>query len=277
MPELPEVELVAQSLNKIVSGKKIVAAELRRERLAPAHSSEDFAGKLKNSVIDFVTRRGKHVLFQLDSQQILLTHLRMTGRFLLLPIERELPKHAHAIFYFEDDLRLVFQDQRHFGLMKIIDAEKIFETKELVSLAPEPLSDDFSLNYFKQVLTLSKRTVKELLLDQTKVCGLGNIYAAESLFIAGLHPQTPAYKVSAQHAEKLFYAIRFVLTESISHGSTMNVDPENIDGSYYGGSYEGKWRVYARESKPCPNCETSIERIVQGSRSTFYCSKCQSS
>ncbi len=275
MPELPEVELVAQSLSKLVSNRKIVAAELLRERLAPAHTPIEFAKRLKNSKIEFVARRGKHILFYLDSAQILITHLRMTGRFLLLPPDRELPKHAHAVFYFADEMRLVFEDQRHFGMMKIVAQNELLETKELACLAPEPFSDEFSLKYFREILASSRRSLKEFLLDQTKVCGLGNIYAAEALFLARVNPEIVAAEVSPQRTKKLFEAIRFVLSESISHGSTLNVDPENIDGSYYGGVYEGHWRVYDRENAPCPNCATAIKRIVQGARSTFYCPKCQ--
>lgn len=275
MPELPEVELVAQSLDRIVSNKKIVKADLLRDKLAPANSRKDFALRLENSVVERVGRRGKHILIYLDNAQILIVHLRMTGRFMFFRDIAESPKHAHAVFYFSDGARLVFQDQRHFGMMKIVAAEEITNIKELKCLAPEPLSNEFTIEYFRQALDNSRRSLKEFLLDQTKVCGLGNIYAAEALFLAGVHPETPANRVSAKRARSLYEAIRFVLAESISHGSTMNIDPENIDGSYYGGDYEGHWRVYAQENAPCLNCLTPITRIVQGARSTFFCRKCQ--
>lgn len=275
MPELPEVELVAKSLNQLISNRKILTAELVRERLAPNISPKDFTKNLKETSVNFVHRRGKHILIDLNNQKTLLVHLRMTGRFLLLPLERELPKHSHAIFYFSDESRLVFQDQRHFGLMKILETEKLLEAKELEKLAPEPFSDDFSLQYFKQVLQTSKRNLKEFLLDQTKVCGLGNIYASEAMFLAKVNPQTLANELTTKKIKHLYEQIREVLAESIAHGSTLNVDPENIDGSYYGGVYEDHWRVYDRENMPCLNCQTEIKRIVQGGRSTFYCPKCQ--
>ena len=148
MPELPEVELVAQSLNELVSQRKIIAAELFRERLAPFNSPTDFAARLSNANIRRVHRRGKHILFDLDNGQTLIAHLRMSGRFMLLPLERENPKYTHAAFYFGDETRLVFQDQRHFGLMKIVETVKLFEAKELSKLAPEPFSDDFTPAYF---------------------------------------------------------------------------------------------------------------------------------
>lgn len=275
MPELPEVELVTVSLNNLVKTRKIIAAELLRERLAPSNPPKEFAAELKNAVINFVHRRGKHILFDLDNGKTLIAHLRMTGRFMLLPLERELPKYTHAIFYFTDEACLIFQDQRHFGMMKIVETKNLFETKELKNLAPEPLSDDFTQKYFRETLKKSKKSLKEFLLDQTKVLGLGNIYASESMFLAKVNPQILANQVSTKKANVLFEKAREVLTESIAHGSTLNVNPENIDGSYYGGAYENHWRVYDRENEPCVNCQTTIKRIIQGGRSTYFCPKCQ--
>ena len=275
MPELPEVELVARSLDQLVKNKKIIIAELLRARLAPDCSPEEFAEKLKNATINFVHRRGKHILFDLDNGKTLITHLRMSGRFQILPIERDLPKFTHAIFYFDDETRLIFSDQRHFGLMKIVETENLKEAKEIKKLAPEPFSEDFNPKYFRDALKTSKKSLKEFLLDQTKVLGLGNIYAAEAMFLAKVNPQIPANEVSAKKANVLFEKIRDVLNESIGYGSTLNVDPENIDGSYYGGGYENHWRVYDRENEPCVNCEKPIVRLKQAGRSTYFCPKCQ--
>jgi len=275
MPELPEVELVVKSLDKLVKGREIIVAELLRERLAPFSPPLEFAQKLKNARINFVHRRGKHILFDLNNGQTLIAHLRMSGRFQLLPLECDLPKFTHAVFYFADDTRLVFSDQRHFGLMKIVATENLFEAKELKNLAPEPFSEEFSPKYFRGILKTSKKSLKEFLLDQTKVLGLGNIYASEALFLARVNPQIPANEVSAKKANVLFEKIREVLAESIAHGSTLNVNPENIDGSYYGGGYESSWRVYDREKNPCVDCQTEITRLKQGGRSTYFCPKCQ--
>lgn len=275
MPELPEVELVAKSLDLLIKGRKIIVAELLRERLAPENAPEEFAERLKEATINYIHRRGKHILFDLDNGETLMTHLRMTGRFMLLPVERELPKYSHAVFYFEDETRLVFQDQRHFGMMKIVSTVNLYNSKELKKLAPEPFSDDFTPQYFRDVLKTSKKSLKEFLLDQTKVLGLGNIYASEAMFLAKANPQIPANELSAKKANVLFEKIREVLAESMAHGSTLNVNPENIDGSYYGGGYESRWRVYDREKEPCVNCRTPIRRIVQGGRSTYFCPKCQ--
>lgn len=275
MPELPEVELVAQSLNKLISRRKIAAAELLRERLAPFNSAQDFAGKLKNSKINFVHRRGKHVLFDLDNNQTLITHLRMSGRFLLLPAKRENPKFTHAVFYFSDESRLVFSDRRHFGFMKLVETENLLQTKEIKNLAPEPLSPEFSRKYFRAALKTSRRSLKEFLLDQTKVCGLGNIYAAEAMFLARVNPQITANSLSAKKADILLEKIRGVIAQSIALGSTLNVDPENIDGSYYNADFEKNRLVYDREKMPCSNCETEIKRLKQAGRSSYFCPQCQ--
>src|SRR5688500_19862563 len=122
MPELPEVELVARALDRLVRGRRILAAELLRPRLAPDSTPEEFASALRGARVEGVTRRGKHILFNLESPQVLSVHLRMTGRFLLLPLERELPKHTHAVFHLEGDRRLASSDQRHFGLTTLAAA-----------------------------------------------------------------------------------------------------------------------------------------------------------
>jgi formamidopyrimidine-DNA glycosylase len=275
MPELPEVELVVRHLNQLVSGRRIAAAELRRQRLAPDTTPNKFARLLAGSAINFVGRRGKHVLFDLDNRSTLITHLRMSGRFLLLNADDEDPKFTHSVFHFEDGSRLVFQDQRHFGLMKVVKTSELREAKELKKLAPEPFSDDFTAEYLRRVLRTTRRSLKEFLLDQTKVCGLGNIYASEALFLAGIHPAKRASLLSKARAHILFEKIRDVLREAIDSFSTPNADPNNPEIGYYGERYESYWRVYDRAQMPCPVCQTLILKLKQGGRSSYFCPKCQ--
>ena len=275
MPELPEVELVARALGRLVGGRRFLSAELLRPRLAPEHTPEEFAAGLGGARVREVGRRGKHVLLRLDDARTLVVHLRMTGRFLLLPEGRELPRHTHALFVLDDGRRLAFTDQRHFGLMKLVADAELPHAKELRSLAPEPFSDEFTPAYLGAALARSRRTLKETLLDQTKVTGLGNIYAAEALFLAGVNPFRPAAGLSRRRVPRLHRAILQVLGESIAHGSTMNVDPEDIDSSYYGGGYEGRWRVYDREGEPCPACRARVQRLAHAGRSTYFCPRCQ--
>ena len=275
MPELPEVELVARTLDKLVAGRRLVACEILRPRLVPGSTPHNFAARLAGASVTNVTRRGKHILVNLDNAYVLIVHLRMSGRFLLLPAEAPLPKFTHAVFYLDDERRLVFSDQRHFGMMKIVRGDELHDTKELRGLAPEPFSDEFTPGHLTAALARSQRTLKETLLDQTKVTGLGNIYAAEAMFVARVNPFQTAAELSARRINRLHSAILDVLRESVEHGSTLNVDPENIDGSYYGGAYESRWRVYDREGEPCVGCSTHIRRVQHGGRSTYFCPRCQ--
>ena len=276
MPELPEVELVARSLDRLVSGLRIEAAKLIRPGLAPENTPRGFARELRGARFEKVGRRGKHILSELDNGRVLITHLRMTGRFVLLPARRPLPKHTHALFRLGDGRRLAFTDQRHFGLMKVVPAERLLEARELRGLAPEPFSAEFTPDHLAAVLARTRRALKDVLLDQTKVTGLGNIYAAEVLFLAGLDPFAPAAALARRRVARLQRAILEVLGEALAHGSTMNVDPENIDGSYFGGGgYQSRWRVYDREGEPCPKCKDTIRRVTHAGRSTYFCARCQ--
>lgn len=275
MPELPEVELISKSLNSLVRGRYIAAAELFRERLSPDTTPAEFAEKLQETTINFVHRRGKHILFDLNNDRTLIVHLRMSGRFSLLDAASVDPKFTHAVFHFNDEKRLVFDDQRHFGLMKIVETANLHKAKELAKLAPEPFSDEFSIEFFRRTLKSSARNLKEFLLDQTKVCGLGNIYASEVMFAARVHPATSANAVSRQKSARLHQNIRDVLHEAISYADGLDVDPRNLEGGYFSGSDDPRWQVYDRENEPCLSCQTPILRLKQGGRSTYFCRRCQ--
>ena len=275
MPELPEVEIVARSLDKIVRDRRIAEAELLRPRLAPHTNPLDFAETLRNAAVNFVHRRGKHILFDLDNGWTLITHLRMSGKFMLLHASAPDPKFTHAIFHLGDDSRLVFQDQRHFGLMKIVRTAELNAANEIRKLAPEPLTSEFTFDYLRSVLRASKRTLKEVLLDQTKVCGLGNIYASEAMFLAGADPRVRGFKLSKPKTAALYESIRLVLSDAVAVGIKLPINPEDIGGSIYGNGSEWEWRVYDREGEPCRKCESLLRRIVQGGRSTYFCGRCQ--
>ena len=273
MPELPEVEHVVRALRPIVTGRRILAAELNLKRTAPELSRAAFARQLRNAVITGVGRRGKYILFELESGRLLTTHLRMTGKFVSLTTDESLPPYAHVVFYLDDERRLVFCDMRQFGRMRLItNVQRL--PKELATLAPEPLSDEFTEEYFLETLSRSKRSLKQLLLDQTRVLGLGNIYAVEALFLAGVNPLKPANRLSKPRARKLYQAIRQILHEAIEAGSTLQINIADGNGSYFG-TTERFWRVYEREGEPCVNCGSRIKRIVHGGRSTYYCPRCQ--
>ena len=308
MPELPEVEHVVRALRRAIVGRQIVASEIKLPKLISPSSTSLFNRKVKGSRIKGVSRRGKFILIELDKTGalphrptpaellgrgprgrvtvpfqkpdrkgglILVVHLRMTGKFLYLTSEDPLPKHAHAIFYLDNDRRLVFRDQRQFGVMRLIAKSGLTKAKGISGLAPEPWSDDFSAAYLKEVLARSRRTLKTLLLDQTKVLGLGNIYAAEALFRAGINPFKIATTLSSRRVERLHQAIRDVLEDAVSDSSTSRVSLEHPNGFSYGEAFERFWQVYEREGEPCFKCGARIRRITHGGRSTYWCPRCQ--
>jgi formamidopyrimidine-DNA glycosylase len=298
MPELPEVEHVVRALRPAVVGRRIVASEIKLSKLVAPTSTSLFNRKLKGATITGVSRRGKYILIELDGkgalphgqasdrksqkparQQglVLAVHLRMTGKFVTLSADEDLPKHAHAIFYLDNDRRLVFCDQRQFGVMKLLARTRLIKAKGIRELAPEPFGEDFSLAYLKETLARSRRTLKTLLLDQTRVLGLGNIYAAEALFRAGVNPFKPAATLSSRRVGRLHQAILDVLSDAISESSTSRVKLEQANGFSYGEAFERFWQVYEREGEPCVKCGARIRRIAHGGRSTYWCPKCQRS
>ena len=274
MPELPEVEHVVRGLRRAVLGQRIVAVDVNLPRLLAGISAGTFKRKLRSARIDAVNRRGKYILIELDSLDVLLVHLRMTGKFLCVGPEQPLPPYPHVVFYLDDDRRLVFCDMRQFGRMRLLAAKKLSTLQQIEELAPEPFGDDFSFDYFWQTLSKSRRSLKQLLLDQTRILGLGNIYASEALFLARINPLKAADTLSKARALKLHQAIREILQEAIDAGSTLKIDLTDGEGGYFG-TTERFWRVYERAGEPCVNCGTKIRRVVQGGRSTYYCLKCQ--
>ena len=298
MPELPEVEHVVRALRPVVVGRRIVASEIKLPKLVAPDNPAGFNRRLKGSTITGVSRRGKYILIELDRNEalphgrasdsgrkyqkparqqglVLAVHLRMTGKFVSLSAEDPLPKHAHAIFYLDNNRRLVFCDQRQFGVMKLVSREGLIKTKGIKELAPEPFGEDFSPAYLKGTLARSRRTLKTLLLDQTRVLGLGNIYAAEALFRARVNPFKTAATLSSRRVERLHQAILKVLTEAISDNSTSRVNLEHSNGFSYGEAFERFWQVYEREGEPCVKCGARIRRVAHGGRSTYWCPRCQ--
>ncbi|HEV2885226.1 MAG TPA: bifunctional DNA-formamidopyrimidine glycosylase/DNA-(apurinic or apyrimidinic site) lyase [Pyrinomonadaceae bacterium] len=311
MPELPEVEHVVRALRRTVSGRRIVAAEINLPKLVLPLSTAAFKRKIRGCSIEHISRRGKFILFELtkvsalphgratapesaigsalphgrasapkreascDPGLILAVHLRMTGKFLVLTADDPLPRHAHAIFYLDDERRLVFNDQRQFGVMKLFPSSHLAATKGISELAPEPFSEDFSTAYLKEILSRSRRTLKTLLLDQTKVLGLGNIYAAEALFRAGINPFKIASKLSSRRIARLHQAIRDVLRAAVSGNSSKRLNLENPNGFSYGEAFGRVWQVYEREGEPCFKCGARIRRMTHGGRSTYWCPLCQ--
>ena len=298
MPELPEVEHVVRALRRVIVGRTIIASQIKLPKLVAPASPSAFKRKLKGSTITGVSRRGKFILIELDpngalshrrasarertSQKparkqglVLAVHLRMTGKFLYLDTDADLPRHSHAVFYLDNERRLVFRDQRQFGIMKLISRSRLHRTKGIAELAPEPFDIQFSVESFKKILSRSRRTLKTLLLDQTKVLGLGNIYAAEALFRARINPFKTSAQLSTKRVARLHTAIVEVLRDAITDSSTSRIDLAQPNGFSYGEAFERFWQVYEREGEPCFRCGARIRRVAHGGRSTYWCPRCQ--
>jgi formamidopyrimidine-DNA glycosylase len=273
MPEMPEVEIVTQRLRETIRGRILTRVQLLSSRLVQENTHRQFALWLKGARVEDVTRRGKYILTHLSNNRVLITHLRMTGRFYLREISSENTPHARAIFWLDDGKKLVFDDQRQFGIMVVAGAGQIDQLKYLKKLAPEPLSEEFSADYLYLTLKRSAQQIKLALLDQRKVAGLGNIYASEALHRAKIDPRVPAKKLSRPRIVLLHREIVAVLEDAIANKGVFDRDSGNIDASY--GRYEAVVRVYEREGQPCLTCGTPIRRITQGARSTYFCLKCQ--
>jgi len=282
MPELPEVEILARHLRPLIRGRIIRGVIVRRAKVLRPTSPRKFRQTLLGARFTGLTRRGKYLLFRLRARAgrepiTLLGHLGMAGRIFLLPKKQQPPKHTAVVFDL-GDANLIYEDTRYFGRMTL-------DTSAVDRLGPEPLADDFDRTTFARALKRSRQAIKIRLLDQSLVAGLGNIYASEALFRAGLSPRQPARKLTAAQVSQLGKAICSVLREAIAGGSTvpLNFGHGRSDGLFYFGRapgvpgyYEERLRVYDRAGQPCLNCGALIRRIRQAGRSTFYCPHCQS-
>jgi len=279
MPELPEVETVCRGLALRLEGRRIVAAVQRRADLRfplPAR----FAARLKGRRVISIGRRAKYILIRLDDGWVLLCHLGMSGRMLLSdgpPPAYE--AHDHIILTAEDGTVLRFNDARRFGMMDLVRESELDRHKLLAGLGPEPLGNDFNGPALAAALKDKRTPIKAAILDQRVVAGIGNIYASESLYRAGLSPRRLARTVQGDRAERLAAAIRQVLTEAIAAGGSSLRDYVQTSGEL--GYFQHRWAVYEREGQSCPSCNGAaascpgIRRIVQSGRSTFYCPRRQ--
>jgi formamidopyrimidine-DNA glycosylase len=268
MPELPEVETIRRSLLPIV-GTRIEAVEVREPRLRRV-VERDFAARLAGRLIHGIERRGKYLLFQLSGDEALLAHLGMSGALLLQPAGTFAETHDHVCLRLSDGRQVTFNDPRRFGLMRI---GRPHELVELGNVGPDPLSDAFSVRDLAAVARGRKKPVKNLLMDQRALGGIGNIYANEILFRAGIRPSRQARRLTRDDLQRLFAATRAVLSSAIRSGGSSISDYR--DGSGRPGYFQLRLKVYDRAGQPCLRCRTKIRRVVQAGRSSFYCPVCQ--
>jgi formamidopyrimidine-DNA glycosylase len=264
MPELPEVETIVRLLRPALVGKTVLSAELLWERTLVTPSPAQFAKTIRGQQIVEVFRRAKFICMQLTST-CLLIHLRMSGDMLVVLGGYQPAKHDRLILKLTDDTTLIFTDPRKFGRVWLEDdPSEIFN-----DLGPEPLSEQFNPSWLYTALHSQHRLLKPLLLDQSFISGLGNIYTDEALHLARLHPLAHSDDITENEADILCMSIREVLEAGIRHNGA------SIDWVYRGGEFQNHFRVYGRAGEPCPICGTKIERIVVGERGTHFCPQCQ--
>jgi formamidopyrimidine-DNA glycosylase len=270
MPELPEVETIARTLRQGVNqlpglpGLTISQAEILWEKTLADPDPQIFQKRISHLSIRTISRRGKFLVIEIPPYWLLI-HLRMSGDLRLEPETATLQKHDRIVLHFTNNTRLTFNDTRKFGRMWLTDTPM----KILDQLGPEPFDKKLDEDTFYTMIHSRKTLLKPLLLDQSFLAGLGNIYADEALFIARLHPHTRGNTLSPAQAGSLLAAIRTVLQDGIDKNGA------SIDWVYRGGDFQNHFKVYQRNGKPCKNCGTPITRVIIGQRSTHFCPMCQ--
>lgn len=271
MPELPEVETVRRGLEKLILGKKISNIDIRYPKMIKTDLQE-FQKEMPGQVIQTMGRRGKYLLFYL-SDKVLISHLRMEGKYFYYPDQVPERKHAHVLIHFEDGGTLVYEDVRKFGTMELLAPkllEAYFVTKKL---GPEPTEQDFDLARLKLALKKSKKPIKSHLLDQTLVAGLGNIYVDEVLWRAKIHPFRSSNSLSSQEARKVHDETIKVLGQAVEKGGSTIRTYTNAFGE--DGTMQEFHQVYDKAGQACSRCGAIIEKIQLGGRGTHFCPKCQ--
>jgi formamidopyrimidine-DNA glycosylase len=292
MPELPEVETVRRGLRPAMAGARFVAVEIRRGNLRFS-LPHDFAARLTGQRVARLDRRAKYLLARLSSGDVLMMHLGMSGSFRVTSRTREKrpgrfhhPRgmahaHDHVVFRMSSGKTVTYNDPRRFGFMKLVDGATLDREPHLKDLGPEPLARKFTAAVLATACAGKTTSLKAALLDQRVVAGLGNIYACEALFRAGLSPKKAAGRIATQTgrptaaARRLVAAIRAVLREAIRAGGSSLRDHRRTDGGI--GLFQHAFKVYDRAGKPCRRrgCGGTVRRIAQSGRSTFWCPKCQ--
>ncbi len=273
MPELPEVETVRRSLEPQVLEQTILEADVYYGGIIKAPDPHTFCDRIKGRRVKSVLRRGKYLIFTLDLSTMLVIHLRMTGQLLVCGREAPLKKHTHLVFRLSGGQELRFIDIRKFGLVYLVENNDMSAVKGLHTLGPEPLAEDFTWGGLAEKLKKRRGALKAFLLDQSQIAGIGNIYADEILFQAGLHPERKPQDLKPQEVKNLYAAIRFKLQEGIDFRGTSIRD--YIDAKGEKGSFQNRLQVYDRAGRPCMRCGQILKKKVIAGRGSVYCPNCQ--
>lgn len=270
MPELPEVETIARQLRPVLTGRTIDGAKVMDASAVEPLKPAAFTRKVKGQKITGVSRRGKYLRVELASGATLVIHLRMTGQLIPTAAKPAADPHLRLFFSLDDDSFLAFCDQRRFGRAFVLRPD---EDGYWNKLGPEPLERSFTPARLAGALSGSRAPVKSFLMNQSHVAGIGNIYADEALFEAGIHPQRPAGSLSAAEIQRLVKAIKGILRQAISLNGTSIRTYRDAEGR--AGRYQEAFRVHQRQGEPCPRCGGKVEKIRVGGRGTYFCPRCQ--
>ncbi|MCX7933868.1 MAG: bifunctional DNA-formamidopyrimidine glycosylase/DNA-(apurinic or apyrimidinic site) lyase [Planctomycetota bacterium] len=271
MPELPEVEVICRALRPRLKGKRLVGAAVCGSHLRHRLRKDDFRPLIGQKVTQ-IRRRGKYIVLEMSNGQGILLHLGMSGSLALSPAGSPRGQHVRVAWLFSDQQELRLRDPRRFGMAKRWQRER-GDPPPLARLGPEPFSRHFTAHYLFRISRRRKCPLKNFLLDQKNVAGIGNIYAAESLFLARLSPFMAASDLTLPQCQRLTKAIKTVLAAAIRQGGTTIRDHRLLDGS--AGNFAVRLRVYGRDGQPCPACGAALKRARQAGRSTYYCGHCQ--
>jgi formamidopyrimidine-DNA glycosylase len=270
VPELPEVETIVRGLREPLIGRTVTGFWTGWPKQVVTPEPDALAMRIRGRTFQNIRRRGKYLVFELDQDEILIIHLKMSGQLSVRPADEPADKHVHTIFRLDGGDELRFRDVRKFGRIYLVtDPDRV-----LGQLGPEPLSDAFSEAWLTGQLDRRRRVLKPLLLDQSFIAGIGNIYADEALFRAGIRPDRHSHSLEEEEAIALQEAIQIVLRLGIQRqGASIDGAYRQPDGS--GGQMQETFAAYGRAGEPCPRCNGIIERIVLGGRSTHFCPNCQ--
>lgn len=277
MPELPEVETVRKGLAQLVIGKTIERVDVSWPRIITTDDSlEKWQHELVGQTIEAMGRRGKYLVFHL-SDCLLISHLRMEGKYLYYPnedrLQTDMAKHTHVRYYFTDGSQLHYHDVRKFGRIERLNTHELESYFFNKKLGPEPIAEEFRLERFQEQLKFVKKAIKPALLEQKMVVGLGNIYVDETLFRSHIHPATAANSLSDDQIVLLHQTIMSVLDEAIEAGGSTIRTYKNSLGE--AGNFQQTLMVYGRQDEPCINCGTPIQKVQFAQRGTHFCPNCQ--
>lgn len=273
MPELPEVETVRRTLQSLATNQTITDIKVSLPKIVAPYRPEEFKAAVTGLRFEDFQRRGKYLLAYLSRKMVLLMHLRMTGQLIYLTVDDPQPKYTHVLFYLENNHRLAFADMRQFGHVTLLRQSEIDCLPALTKLGPEPLEEHFTVDYMTKDFARRRTNIKALLLNQSFVAGLGNIYVDEALHQAKIHPQRGPASLTAAEISALHQAIGLVLKQGIKNRGTSFSD--YVDGKGDKGSNQQHLTAYGREGKPCLQCGNLIQRTKLAGRSSYYCPQCQ--